>query len=112
MEAVAPVKASVKGTLNTFFYLVTSQIILLLLIIGYSGYMLELNCPEYDALIDQFESVPYNQTSPVTALSNTWAVLSLLFSGCGGIPWWIYLIVFVPSLIAIVVYVTPFIGGS
>lgn len=100
-----------KGNLNTFYFLITSQIILLLFVTGYAGYLTELSCPAYDQLQDQFDSVPYNQTSPLTALSNTWSVLALLFTGCGAIPWWVYIVVFVPALIAIVVYVVPFIGS-
>jgi hypothetical protein len=101
-----------KGTLNTFYYLIASQIILLLLVVMYAGYMVQLNCPQYDALQEQWSSVPYNETSAITALQNTWTVLSLLFSGCSGIPWWIYMVIFVPALIAIVVYVVPFVGGG
>ncbi len=99
------------GSLNTFYYLVTSQVILLLLIVSYASYMVELNCPQYDTIREQMEQTPYNETSPLTAISNVWSILSLIFSGCSGIPWWIYLIVFLPSLIAIVVYVVPFVGG-
>jgi len=99
------------GDLRTFYYLVTVQIILLILISGYASFMAEVHCPEYTALQDEFESVPYNETTPLTALSNTWALLSIMFTGCTGIPWWIYIIIFTPMLIAIVVYVVPFIGS-
>jgi hypothetical protein len=97
--------------LKTFYYLVTSQIILLILVSSYAVYMTQLNCPQYQALQDQFENIPFNETSPLTALSNTWSLLSLMFTGCSGIPWWIYIIIFAPALIAMVVYVTPFIGS-
>jgi len=99
------------GDLRTFYSLVTVQIIFLILIAGYSSFMAEVHCPEYTALQAQFESVPYNETTPLTALSNTWALLSIMFTGCTGIPWWIYIIIFVPMLIAIVVYIVPFIGS-
>ena len=97
--------------LKTFTTLITTQVVLLLLVISYAAYMAELNCPQLTALQDQFDSVPYNETSPVTALQNTWALLSLIFTGCTGIPWWIYIVIWIPSLIGIVVYVTPFIGS-
>ncbi len=100
-----------KGSLSTFWFLVTAQIILLLFVVGYSTYMTELNCPQYDALQNQFGSIPFNQTNPATSLTNTWELLSLLFTGCGNIPWWIYIVVFAPMLITIVVYIVPFIGG-
>lgn len=96
---------------KTFYYLITSQILLLLLVSSYAVYMTELNCPEYASLQQQFEEIPYNETTPLTALNNTWALLSLMFSGCTGIPWWIYIVIFAPALIAIVVYVVPFIGS-
>ena len=100
-----------KGNLNTFYFLITSQIILLLFVVSYAGYMVELNCPAYEVLQNQFDEIPINETDAWTALGNTWAMLSLIFSGCGGIPWWIYIIIFIPALIAIVVYIVPFIGN-
>lgn len=100
-----------KGSLNTFYFLITSQVILLLLVVSYAGYMVGLNCPQYDTIRAQMEAVPYNETNAWTALTNTWTMLSLIFSGCGGIPWWIYMVIFIPALIAIVVYVVPFIGN-
>ncbi len=99
------------SNLQTFYYLITSQIILLILVSMYAVYMAELHCPEFQQLQQQFEDIPFNETSPATALANTWALFSLMFSGCTGIPWWAYIIVVAPALIAIVVYVVPFIGG-
>lgn len=97
--------------LRTFYSLITVQIILLILVSGYASYLAETNCPEYSALQAQFEDVPYNETTPLTALSNTWALFSIMFTGCTGIPWWIYIIIFTPMLIAVVVYVVPFLGS-
>lgn len=99
------------SNLKTFYYLLTSQIVLLLLVSGYSVYMVDVHCPEYDQLKAEFDSVPYNETNPATALSNTWALLSMIFSGCSGIPWWVYIVIFIPSLIVMIVYLVPFVGG-
>jgi len=99
------------GDLKTFYSLITVQIILLILVAGYASFMAELHCPEYTAIQAQLDSVPYNETTAWTALTNTWTLLSFMFAGCTGIPWWIYIIIFIPMLIAIVVYVVPFIGN-
>ena len=99
------------SNLQTFYFLITSQIILLILISFYAAYMVTLNCPA----VQEFQSVvddnPYNATDPANALNNIWIMLGAIFSGCSGIPWWIYIIVFVPAIVAIVVYVVPFVGG-
>ena len=99
------------SNLQTFYFLITSQIILLILISFYALYMVQLNCPAVQEFQDVVNDNPYNETSPVTAITNIWVMLGAIFSGCSGIPWWIYIIVFVPAFIAIVVYVVPYIGG-
>lgn len=99
------------GNLQGFYYLLISQIILIILVFSYSSYMVELNCPGYNQIQDISNDNPYNETNPVNALSNIWLMLGAIFSGCSGIPWWIYVVVFIPSIIAMVVYVVPFIGG-
>lgn len=101
-----------KGNLNTFFFLITSQIILLLLVSTYSAYMITLNCPSYDKLQDDLANIPVNETNAWTALTTTWTVLTILFSGCAGIPWWVFIITFLPALIAIIVYIVPYIGDG
>jgi len=97
--------------LKAFYFLMVSQIILLIMVSMYAVYMVELKCPsvtEFEQIVDDN---PYDETSPVTALTNIWLMLGAIFSGCSGIPWWIYIIVFVPAIIAIVVYVVPFVGN-
>jgi len=100
-----------KGNLSTFYFLVTSQIILLLFLIGYASYLVELDCPAYTTIQNQFDDIPVNETNAWTALTNGWAIMTILFTGCGSIPWWIWTVVFVPALLAIIVYVVPFIGN-
>lgn len=99
------------GNLQTFYFIITSQVILILLTTAYAGYMVELNCPSLAEFQAQAGEPGYNETDPSNALTNVWLFLSLIFSGCAGIPWWIYIIIFVPALIAVIVYVVPFIGG-
>lgn len=97
--------------LHTFLSLITFQFVLLLLLVAYSVDMVSLNCPLQSEVQGGFEVIPYNQTNPLTSLNTIWLTFSLIFTGCSGIPWWIYIIVFIPSIIAIIVYVVPFIGS-
>jgi hypothetical protein len=97
--------------LSTFWGMVASQIVLLILVGLYAGHMAELNCPSYQQFQQIVYDNPYEQTTPINALTNIWVLLGAVFSGCTGIPWWIYMIVFVPTFIAIIVYVVPFIGS-
>lgn len=97
--------------LHTFLSLVVSQILLLILFSAYAVYMVDLNCPTLPEVQSSFESIPYNQSNILTTSGNVWATLGFLFSGCSGIPWYIYIVIFVPAIIAIVVYVVPFIGN-
>lgn len=99
------------SNLQTFYYLITSQIILLILVSFYASYMVSLNCPSLSQVGSEAIEPGYNETSPVNALTNVWLFIGLIFSGCSGIPWWIYIIIMVPSLIAIIVYIVPFVGG-
>lgn len=99
------------SNLQTFYFLVTSQIILLILVSMYAVYSVQLNCPSVTEFQQVVEDNPYNQTNPATALTNIWIMLGAIFSGCSGIPWWIYIIIFVPAIIAIVIYVVPFVGN-
>jgi hypothetical protein len=77
----------------------------------YAVDQVELNCPVLPEIQDSFDAIPYNQSDIITTSSNVWATLGFLFSGCSGIPWWIYIVIFVPAILAIVVYVVPFIGN-
>lgn len=99
------------SNLQAFYYLLTSQIILLILVSLYAIYMVGLNCPAVLEFQETVDDNPYNQTDPGAAIANIWVMLGAIFSGCSGIPWWIYIIIFVPSIVAIVVYVVPFVGG-
>lgn len=99
------------SNLQTFYFLVVSQIILLILVSMFTVYFVGLNCPSVAQFQQVVDENPYNETSPATALTNIWVLLGAVFSGCTGIPWWIYIIIFVPAIIAIVVYVVPFVGN-
>lgn len=96
---------------HTFTMLMTFQAIFLVLTVLYASYMVELNCPSIETLQEQIEDVPFDEVNPTNTLTNTWGFIGLLFSGCSGIPWWIFLIVIAPSLIAMAVYVIPFLGS-
>jgi len=43
----------------------------------------------------------------------TWVInsIGIFFSPCSGLPYWVYLLIFIPLAIALVGYLTPFVGG-
>jgi len=90
------------GNLQTFYYLVTLQIILIILIGMYSSYLVGVNCPSFETF-----KMQYNVSSQADALSSIWYTINIITSGCTGIPWWIYIIIFLPILIAILIYILP-----
>jgi len=57
----------------------------------------EIICPDIDIPTDN--TLSYLVTS-----------ISLFFSGCSGLPYWVYILVFVPLAIVLLAYLTPFIG--
>lgn len=99
------------SNVQAFYYLLTSQIILLLLISMYAVYMVDLNCPSLEQIARDAGDAGYNETDPVNAITNVWLFLGLIVSGCAGIPWWIYIVIFIPAIIAMIVYIVPFVGG-
>ena len=48
---------------------------------------------------------------PADVVSYLWAMITIFLSPCSGLPAWIYIFIFLPVVAAIVVYLTPFIGG-
>jgi len=95
-----------QGSLHTFYYLITLQVVLVTLLGMYTAYMADLHCPRP-------EVYGLNENITVTQ-SNIWFYINSLLSGCTGIPWWIYVIIFLPIIIAVLVYVIPnwIIGGG
>ncbi len=99
------------SNLQSFYFLLTSQIIILLLVSAYAVFMTDLNCPSLEDTATAAGDAGYNETNPANALNNVWLFLGLVVSGCAGIPWWIYIVIFVPAIIAMIVYLVPFVGG-
>jgi hypothetical protein len=49
--------------------------------------------------------------SEANIITQVITVTGVLFSPCSGLPWWVYLLVFVPIGFGVIVFVTPFIGS-
>jgi len=113
-----------KGSLDLIY---TLLIFLSLLYIGvgsYATYDIQINCVGYDSLKASYDAkpnTPFNLTNgtggPIIDASPWWdpfgviswlgngiGFLSLMFGGCTGIPWEIYLIIFVVPMIVIGIY--------
>jgi hypothetical protein len=111
---------SKKGSLNLFFFVVVFMVIEYLLLGSYAVYDVSLNCPGYANLEANYNvepNTPYNltngtggtfaDTSPwwdpfgvVSWLGNGVNFVTLLFGGCTGLPWQLYLLGFgIPMLI-------------
>lgn len=112
-----------KGELGYFNYLLLSLIICYILLGMYAQYDVSVNCPAYSQLKNQYQNVEnINITNgtldnPDTGfdpfyLGSVYNFVSLLFSGCTGIPWEIYLIIFVVPTILIVIYLYSVVVGG
>lgn len=62
----------------------------------YAAHNTSISCPEIN--------VPQNDV-----ISWLWTGISMVFSPCSGLPAWVYIIVFAPLAIALIMELTPFI---
>jgi len=83
-----------------FAGLIFLTVFFLFLFTGMASYNAEIICPE-------LSSASINSADVVT-----WVITNaqIFFSPCSGLPLWIYLLVFGPLGIAILVHVIPFVG--
>jgi len=73
----------------------------------FAQYNVEINCPTTaEAIYNQF-----NQTGITGFVSGTAGLVVTFFSPCAGLPWWIYVFVFLPFVISLAIFLTPFIGS-
>lgn len=86
--------------ITAFAGLVFLTFFFLLIFSNMASYNAQIQCPDASA-------IAANQTDPVSwVVANT----GLFFSPCSGLDWWVYLLIFVPLAIAIIVHVLPFVG--
>jgi hypothetical protein len=62
----------------------------------YAAHNVAVSCPE----------INISQTDAITSLING---IGVIFSPCSGLPAWIYLIIFTPLALALIIELTPFI---
>jgi len=114
-------KSKRKGSLNLFFFIVVFMVFEYLLLGMYAVYDVSVNCEGYSNLEENYNiapNTPFNITNGtggtipdtsawwdpfgvVSWLGNGVAFVTLLFGGCTGLPWELYLLAFgIPMLIA------------
>jgi hypothetical protein len=64
----------------------------------YASSQTSINCPEIEVT---------NQSGLGWILTS----IGLFFSPCSGLPWWVYIVIFTPLAIALLGWLTPFVGG-
>jgi hypothetical protein len=89
-----------KGSLAFFTGMLFFSVFLMLMLGNYAYYQAEMVCP------NQFAEPPSD------IIAYLWAMITIFFDPCSGLPAWIYIFIFMPIGAAIVVYLTPFIGGD
>lgn len=114
-----------KGSLNLFFYLLVFIVIEYILLGSYAVYDVGINCPGYENIEENYNiapNTPYNITNgsgaPIPDTSAWWdpfGVISwlgngidfvnMLFAGCTGIPWQVYIIAFVIPLLIVGIFI-------
>lgn len=86
--------------ITEFAGLVFLTFFLLVLFSGMASYNAQIICPEAS-------NIAANQSDPVSwIVTNT----GIFFSPCAGLDWWVYLLIFAPLSIAIIIHVLPFVG--
>jgi len=88
-----------KGSLAFFTAAIFLTIFLMFIFADLAYHNAEIACPH------EFEE------PPTDILSYLWTLINTLISPCSGLPWWVYILVFMPLVAAIVAYLTPFVGG-
>ncbi len=90
--------------LQTFWYLMVFQIVLVLVFSTFAIASADINCPTIDSFQDPNNPYSGNQSLNIDTV---WSGLGLITSGCSGIPWYAWIVVFFPGIIAMIVYVLP-----
>lgn len=73
----------------------------------YAQQNVEINCPKTaEQIYEQF-----NQSGIEGFVSGVYSMAGTFFSPCSGLPWWIYVFVFLPFVIGLAIFVTPLIGS-
>lgn len=115
-------KNGLKGQIGYFNYLLLSMIITYILLGMWAQYDVGVNCPSYETLKAQYqhvENINITNGTLITGttpdpfyLSSIYGFVTLLFSGCTGISWEIYLVIFVVPIIVIIIYLFGVVTGG
>jgi hypothetical protein len=84
---------------------------------AFASYNADINCP-----VNLEQAVNSNQTfnnsdgfyeeSIDFSQDTLFSFLRIFTEGCSGIPAWIWLVIYLPTILMIIVYVTPFLGNG
>jgi hypothetical protein len=83
------------GVFFTFF--------LLIIFTNIAIYNAEIECP---GIAEEIQSGLEGD-----AISQIWTYIATFFSPCSGLPVWVYLLIFLPVTLGLVIFLTPFIGS-
>ena len=93
-----------EGSGTTLYYLLVFQVVMFLLFGAFSTSMAEINCP---SLSTSPTGNPFNESNQNVTQANYFSWLTVLTGSCSGLPYWVWFIVFLPSILAIILIVLP-----
>ena len=93
-----------KGQIQGFYYLVVLQVILIGMFTLYSYEVSTVNCPD---IFGVQQSRTFNQTNQNVTQANYFGWVTVLTGSCSGIPMWVWLVMFLPAILSIIIYVLP-----
>lgn len=85
-------------TLKFFAAAIFITIFLMLVLGNFALYQAEIACPHIFT------------TTPADVVTYLLSLVVVLLSPCSGLPFWVYILVFMPLVAAIIVFLTPLIG--
>lgn len=87
----------------TLYYLLVFQAVMLIFFAGFATMRAEINCPD----LSTASGSTLNTTDPNVTQTNYLSWLNVMTGSCSGLPWWIWIVVFLPSILTIILIVLP-----
>lgn len=113
-----------RSELAHFQYLLVLLICMYIFVGGFAQYDVSVNCAVLGDLEKGYSFNVTEETEGMTQptawdwgigvwsfLSGSWAFITMLFSGCTGVPWYIYVIVFVVPIVGIIIFIVSKLPG-
>jgi len=97
------------GHVNNYAWFAGAIMFTLFLLIIFSNmavYNSQIVCPQTAQQLQQQLS-----GSGANVITQLWAVVSVFFSPCSGLDWWVYVLIFLPLAIGVIAFLIPFVGS-